>query len=83
MKRRNRGTAHPYYIRQIKRREKSHATGQTSQHQGKSSQIVGQMIKTWEINTKYKFKMEKTSFIVKSHFPKKKENKHNQQLFPK
>ena len=84
MKRRNRGTAHPYYIRQIKRREKSHVTGQTSQHQGKSSQIVGQMIKTWEINTKYKLKMEKNKFQSKKPLPtKKKENKHNQQLFPK
>ena len=70
MKRRNRDTAHKYHMGQAYVREKSHATGQ--------------IIKTWEINAKYKLKMEKNKFQSKKPLPtKKKENKHNQQLFPK
>lgn len=66
------------------RREKSQRPGQMSQHMGKSSLTMGQMIKTWEINAKYKLKMEKNKFQSKKPLPtKKKENKHNQQLFPK
>ncbi|MBQ5578105.1 MAG: hypothetical protein IIT40_04570, partial [Prevotella sp.] len=79
-----RGTAHPYHIGQIHARGKSQRPGQTSQHAGKSSQNTGQIIKTWEINAKYKLKMEKNKFHSKKPLPtKKKENKHNQQLFPK
>ena len=79
-----RGTAHTYHMGQIHAQEKSQRPGLMSQRTGKSSQTMVQMIKTWEINAKYKLIMEKNKFQSKKPLPtKKKENKHNQQLFPK